>query len=74
MALRLSNTYPDNVIVEVTYNYEFAAVTGTSMLSGIVENYYGAGTSTATVYLNLIDDAWKIVKVDMQCIEYSMQE
>lgn len=69
-----SFTYPDKVIVEVTYNYEFAAVTGTSMLSGIVENYYGAGTSTATVYLNLIDDAWKIVKVDMQCIDYSKQE
>lgn len=69
-----SFTYPDKVIVDVTYTYEFAAVTGTSMLSGIVENYYGRGTSSATVYMNLIDDAWKIVKVDMKCIDYSKQD
>lgn len=68
-----SFTYPDRVSVEVTFNYEFAAVTGTSILSGLTEEYYGAGTDTAVVYFSLIDEAWKIVKVDMECLDYSKQ-
>lgn len=68
-----SFTYPDRVTVTVNYDYTFRAVTGTSVLSGIVEEYEGTGQSTAYVYLNLIDDAWKIVKVDLQCIDYSKQ-
>lgn len=66
-------TYPDRVSVTVKYNYEFSAVTGTSTLSGIVDNYNGSGEDSAVVYLNLIDGAWKIVKVDMNCIDYSKQ-
>ncbi len=69
-----SFTYPDRVSVEVTYNYDFAAIGGMSTLSGIVDEYNGSGTATAMVYLNLIDDAWKIVKVDMECIDYSKQD
>ena len=65
--------YPDRVAVKVTYNYEFKAVTGTSVLSGIIEEYSGSGSDTAYVYLNLIDGAWKIVKVDLTCIDYSKQ-
>ena len=68
-----SFTYPDRVSVEVTYNYDFTAVTGMSMLSGIVEDYSGSGTDTAMVYLNLIDEEWQIVKVDMKCLDYSKQ-
>lgn len=68
-----SFTYPDRVTVKVDYDYTFKAVTGTSVLSGIVEEYEGEGKSTAYVYLNLIDNAWKIVKVDLQCVDYSKQ-
>lgn len=66
-------TYPDRVTVTVKYNYDFSAITGTSTLSGIVDSYNGSGEDTAVVYLNLIDDAWKIVKVDLNCIDYSKQ-
>lgn len=64
-------TYPDRVTVKVDYDYEYRAVTGTSVLSGIVEEYTGAGNATANVYLNLINGAWKIVMVDINCVDYS---
>lgn len=69
----ISFTYPDRVTVKVDYDYTFKAVTGTTVLSGIVEEYEGAGNSTAYVYLNLIDNAWKVVKVDLECVDYSKQ-
>lgn len=69
----VSFTYPDRVTVKVDYDYTFKAVTGTTVLSGIVEEYEGAGNSTAYVYLNLIDNAWKVVKVDLECVDYSKQ-
>ena len=69
----VSFTYPDRVTVKVDYDYTFKAVTGTTVLSGIVEEYEGAGKSTAHVYFNLIDNAWKIVKVDLECVDYSKQ-
>lgn len=68
-----SFTYPDRVAVAVKYSYDFSAITGTSTLSGIVDSYDGSGEDTAVVYLNLIDEAWKIVKVDLNCIDYSKQ-
>lgn len=69
----VSFTYPDRVTVKVDYDYTFKAITGTTILSGIVEEYEGEGKSTAYVYLNLIDNAWKIVKVDLECVDYSKQ-
>ena len=69
----ISFTYPDRVTVKVDYDYTFKAITGTTVLSGIVEEYEGAGNSTAFVYLNLIDNAWKVVKVDLECVDYSKQ-
>lgn len=64
-------SYPDKVTVKVDYDYVFKAVTGTTLLDGIVGEYAGEGKDTAYVYFNLIDDAWKIVKVDLKCIDYS---
>ena len=69
-----SFTYPDKVVVRVDYDYEYKAVTGTSVLSGITEEYTGAGNATSFVHLNLINGAWKIVKVDMSCVDYSKKE
>jgi hypothetical protein len=69
-----SFTYPDRVSVIVKYNYDFSAITGTTTLSGIVDSYDGSGEDTAVVYFNLIDEAWKIVKVDISCIDYSKQD
>lgn len=69
-----SFTYPDRVTVRVDYDYEYRAVTGTSVLSGIIEEYAGAGNATSFVYFNLINGAWKIVKVDMSCVDYSKKE
>ena len=69
-----SFTYPDKVTVRVDYDYEYRAVTGTSALSGITEEYTGAGNATSFVYLNLINEAWKIVKVDMSCVDYSKKD
>lgn len=68
-----SFSYPDRVAVRVEFDYSYSAVTGTSTLSGIVQEYGGEGKDVAYVYLNLIDNAWKIVKVDMTCIDYSKQ-
>lgn len=67
-------TYPDRVTVKVDYDYEYRAVTGTSVLSGITEEYTGAGNATSFVHLNLINGAWKIVKVDMSCVDYSKKD
>lgn len=67
-------TYPDRVTVKVNYDYEYRAVTGTTILSGIVEEYTGAGNSTSYVYFELINGAWKIVKVDMSCVDYSKKD
>ncbi|SEQ14752.1 hypothetical protein SAMN02910289_01365 [Lachnospiraceae bacterium RM5] len=58
------------VEVKVDYDYTFTAVSGTSTLSGIVENYNGKGTNTATVVLNMINDEWQIVDLQMNCISY----
>lgn len=69
-----SFTYPDKVTVRVDYTYSYKAVSGTSTLSGIVEEYTGEGNATSYVYLNLIDSSWKIVKVDMSCVDYSKKE
>lgn len=65
-----SFTYPDRVTVRVTYNYSYAAVSGTNELSGIISEFSGEGADFADVYFNLVDGDWKIVKVDMQCVEY----
>ena len=65
--------YPDQVTVRVNYDYSYTAVTGTSALSGIVSEFSGEGSDYADVYFNLMDDDWKIVKVDMKCFEYKPQ-
>ena len=64
-------TYPDRVTVRVNYDYSFTAVTGTTALTGIVSEYTGEGSDYADVYFNLVDGDWKIVKVDMECLNYS---
>lgn len=66
-------TYPDRVTVRVNYDYSFTAVTGTTALTGIVSEYSGEGSDYADVYFNLVDGDWKIVKVDMECFDYSQQ-
>lgn len=63
-------SYPDRVVVKVDFDYEFAALTGTTAIDGITQEYYGGGNDTAFVHLGFIDDAWKIIKVDMNCIDY----
>lgn len=68
-----SFTYPDKVVVKVDYDYDFNANSGTSELSGIVDNYNGSGNATSFVHLNLIDGAWKIVNVEITCVDYSKQ-
>ena len=42
-------------------------------LSGITSEYSGEGSDFANVYFNLVDGDWKIVKVDMKCIDYNQQ-
>ena len=64
-------TYPDRVTVRMNYDYSFTAVTGTTALTGIVSEYTGEGSDYADVYFNLVDGDWKIVKVDMECLNYS---
>ena len=64
-------TYPDRVSVRVNYDYSYTAVTGTTALTGIVSEYTGEGSDYADVYFNLVDGDWKIVKVDMECLDYS---
>ena len=66
-----SYTYPDRVTVNVNYTYDFIATAGTSLLNGLVSNYNGSGSADAVVVLNYIDGAWRIVKVNMNCIDYS---
>ena len=66
-----SYTYPDRVTVNVNYTYDFIATAGTSLLNGLVSNYNGSGSTDAVVVLNYIDGAWRIVKVNMNCIDYS---
>ena len=66
-------TYPDRVTVRVNYDYAFTAVTGTTALTGIVSEYGGEGSDYADVYFNLVDGDWKIVKVDMECLDYSQR-
>ena len=61
----------DSIICQkVDFDYEFAALTGTTAIDGITQEYYGGGNDTAFVHLGFIDDAWKIIKVDMNCIDY----
>lgn len=62
--------YPDQVTVRVNYDYSYTAVTGTTTINGIVSEFTGEGSDYADVYFNLMDDDWKIVKVDMKCFEY----
>ena len=66
-----SYTYPDRVTVNVNYTYDFIATAGTSLLNGLVSNYNGSGSADAVVVLNYIHGAWRIVKVNMNCIDYS---
>lgn len=66
-----SYSYPDRVTVNVNYTYDFIATAGTSLLNGLVSNYNGSGSADAVVVLNYIDGAWRIVKVNMNCIDYS---
>ena len=66
-------TYPDKVTVTVNYNYGYTALTAMTTLSGITSEYSGEGSDFANVYFNLVDGDWKIVKVDMKCIDYNQQ-
>lgn len=68
-----SFTYPDKVVVRVDYSYDFTAIPGTSTLSGVVNEYTGSGNATSFVHLDLIDGAWKIVNVEISCVDYSNQ-
>ncbi len=66
-----SFTYPDKVTVTVNFNYSYTALTAMTTLSGIVSEYSGEGSDSANVYFSLVDGDWKIVKVDMECVDYS---
>ena len=65
--------YPDNVTVTVNFNYNYTALTAMTTLSGIVSEYSGEGNDSVQVYFGLVDGDWKIVKVDMNCIDYTQQ-
>jgi len=64
----------DSVTVKVEYDYNFVAVTGTSMLSGIIEEYTGNGISSALIIMNKINGEWQVVNINMNCIDYSKQD
>ena len=66
-------TYPDKVTVTVNYNYGYTALTAMTTLSGITSEYSGEVSHFANVYFNLVYGDWKIVKVDMKCIDYNQQ-
>lgn len=63
--------YPDNVTVTVNFNYNYTALTAMTTLSGIVSEYSGEGNDSVQVYFGIVDGDWKIVKVDMNCIDYT---
>ena len=66
--------YEDSVKIVFNYTASYAAKGSRTVIDGVRERYEGVGSADAIITFKYIEDSWKPVNIDMQCIDYSLPE